>query len=117
MPRNPKKKNKAETEDSAGADDARQEIADKIQERKVAKAESKSSLKGGENQLLDLLEDAIAANHREIRDSQKLLDEAQERVIEGLSTLAELYSKASNRSALEKTSREIEDIEEEFAKG
>ena len=66
--------------------------------------------------MLDLLEDAIAANHLEIRDFRKLLDEAQERVIEDLSTLAELYSKASNCSALEKTSREIEDIEEEFAK-
>ena len=120
MPRNPKKKKKAcdraEIEDGAGADDARQEIADKIQERKVAKAKSKSSFTRRKNQLLDLLQDAIAANHREIRDSRKLLDEAQERVIEDLSSLVELYSKASDRSALEKTSREIEDIEEEFAK-
>ena len=120
MPRNPKKKKKArdraEIEDSAGADDACQEIADKIQERKVAKAKSKSSFTRRKNQLLDLLEDAIAANHREIRDSRKLLDEAQERVIEDLSSLVELYSKASDRSALAKTSREIEDIEEEFAK-
>ena len=120
MPRNQKKKKKArhraEIEDSARADDACQEIADKIQERKVAKAKSKSSSTRRKNQLLDLLEDAIAANHLEIQDSQKLLDEAQERVIEDLSPLAELYSKASDRSALEKTGREIEDIEEEFAK-
>ena len=115
MPRNPKKKKKArdraEIEDSAGADDARQEITAKIQERKVAKAKSKSSFTRRKNQLLDLLEDAIAAKHREIRDSRKLLDEAQERVIEDLSSLGELYSKASDRSALEKTSREIENIE------
>ena len=121
MPRNPKKKKKkardrAENEDSAGAEDARQEIADKIQEQKVAKAKSKLSFTRRKNQVLDLLEDAIAANHREIRDSQKLLDEAQKRVIEDLSSLAELYLKASDRSALEKTSREIKDIEEEFAK-
>ena len=44
------------------------------------------------------------------------MDEAQKRVIEDLSSLAELYLKASDRSALEKTSREIKDIEEEFAK-
>ena len=65
--------------------------------------------------MLDLLEDAIAANHREIRDSRKLLNEAQERLIEDLSSLAELYWKGSDRSALEKTSREIEDFEEVFA--
>ena len=66
--------------------------------------------------MLDLLEDAIATNYREIRDSRKLLDEAQERVIEDLSSLAELYLKASDRSALEKKSCEIKDIEGEFAK-
>ena len=118
MRTNQKKKkghDRAEIEDSAGADDARQEIADKIQEWKVTKAESKSSFIRRKNQLLDLLEDAIAANHGEIQDSRKLLDEAQERVIEDLSSLAELYLKASDCSALEKTSREIEDIEEEFA--
>ena len=74
MPRNPKKKKKkarirAENEDSAGAEDARQEITDKIQEQKVAKAKSKLSFTRRKNQLLDLLEDAIAASHREIRDS------------------------------------------------
>ena len=36
--------------------------------------------------------------------------------MEDLSSLAELYSIASDHSALEKTSREMEDIEEEFAK-
>ena len=120
MPRNPEKKKKArdraEIKDLAAADDARQEISDKIQKRKVARGKSKSSFTRRKNQLLDLLEDAIAANHREIRDSRKLLNEAQERVVVDLSSLAELYSKASVRSALEKTSREIEDIEEEFFK-
>ena len=66
--------------------------------------------------MLDLLEDAIAANHLEIQDFRKLLDEGQQRVIEDLSSLAELYSKANDGRALEKTSREIDDIEEEFAK-
>ena len=66
--------------------------------------------------MLDLLEDAVAAIHREIRDSRKLLGEAQEHVMEDLSSVAQLYLKASDRSALEKRSREMEDIEEEFAK-
>ena len=56
MPRNPKKKKKArdraEIEDGAGADDARQEIADKIQERKVAKAKSKSSFTRRKNSVV-----------------------------------------------------------------
>ena len=54
----------------------------KIQEPKVAKTKSKSSFTRRKNHFLDLLEDAIAANHREIRDSRKLLNEAQERVID-----------------------------------
>ena len=59
MPRNPTNKNKArdraEIKDSAGADDARQEISNKIQERKGAKAKSKSSSTRRRKQLLDLL--------------------------------------------------------------
>ena len=38
------------------------------------------------------------------------------RVIEDLTLLAELYSKVKDRSGVEKTSREIEGIEDEFAK-
>lgn len=89
MSRNPKKKKAldiTEAEDSSGDDDARQEIADKTQQRKVAKAKSKSSFIRRKNQLLDLLEDAIAANHREIGDFRKLLDERQQRVVEDLSS-------------------------------
>ena len=37
-------------------------------------------------------------------------------MIEDLTSLAELYLKAKHRSGLDKTSHEIEDIEEEFAK-
>ena len=48
------------------------------------------------------LEDAIAANNRETRNFLKLLNEAQE-ISEDLSALPELFSKARDRSALEKT--------------
>lgn len=47
--------------------------------------------------MLDLLEDAIAANNRETRNFLKLLDEAQE-ISEDLSALPELFSKARDRS-------------------
>ena len=66
--------------------------------------------------MLDLLEDGFAAGHREIRDSRAKPDEAQASVIEDLTLLAELYSKVKDRSGVEKTSREIEGIEHEFAK-
>ena len=71
-----------------------------------------------ENNLLEnnLLEDGFAAGRREIRDSRAKLDEAQATVIEDLTLLAELYSKVKDRSGVEKTSRKIEEIEEEFAK-
>ena len=53
---------------------------------------------------------SFSTGYREIRNFRKLLDEALERVIEGLTSPAELYSKAKDRSGLDKTSREIEDI-------
>ena len=59
---------------------------------------------------------SFSTGYREIRNFRKLLDEALERVIEGLTSPAELYSKAKDRSGLDKTSREIEDIEGEIAK-
>lgn len=65
--------------------------------------------------MLNLLEDAIPANLRlEIRNFRKLLYEAQGLVFADLSSLAELYSKGRSRSDMEKTSREIEGIEEAF---
>lgn len=45
---------------------------------------------------------------REIRASRKKLDEAQENVVEDLTWLAAFYSKARDRSGVEKTSREPE---------
>ena len=118
MPKIPKKKKKerSDVEESAGADTACVEIADKIQELKITKAKSKSLFTRRKNQLLDSLDDAFLTGYREIRNFRKLLDEALERVIEDLTSLAELYSKAKDRSGLDKTSREIEDIEGEFAK-
>ena len=60
MPKIPKKKKKerSDVEDSAGADTARVEIADKIQELKITKAKSKSLFRRQKNQLLDTLDDA-----------------------------------------------------------
>ena len=110
-----KKKERSDVEDSAGADKGRGEIADKIQELKITKAKSKSLFTRRKNQLLDSLDDAFSSGYREIRNFRKLLDEAFERVIKDLKSLAELYSKAKDRSGLDKTSREIEDIEGEFA--
>ena len=74
--------------------------------RKSQKLSRSRCLQGEKNHFLDLLEDAIAANNRETRNFLKLLDEAQE-ISEDLSALPELFSKARDRSALEKTSREI----------
>ena len=64
---------------------------------------------------MDLLEDGVASI-REIRASRKKLDEVQENVVEDLTWLAALYSKARDRSGVEKTSRKPEDIEAEFGK-
>ena len=99
MPKIPKKKKKkkkerSDVEDSAGADKDRGEIADKIQELKITRAKSKSLFTRRKNQLLDSLDDAFSSGYREIRNFRKLLDEALERVIEDLTSLAELYSKA-----------------------
>ena len=111
-----KKKERLDVEDSAGVDTAHVEIADKIQELKITKTKSKSLFTRRKNQLLDSSEDAFSTGYREIRNFRKFLDETLERVIEDLTSLAELYSKAKDRSCLDKTSREIEDIEGEFAK-
>ena len=56
------------------------------------------------------------ASNREIRASRKKLDEAQENVVEDLTSLAALYLEARDRHAVEKTSRELEEIEKEFSK-
>jgi len=47
---------------------------------------------------------------------RKKLDKAQDNVVEGLTLLAVLYSEARDRYALEKTSRELEETENEFCK-
>ena len=54
--------------------------------------------------------------NREIRASRKKLGEAQENVVEDLTSLATLYSEARDRHAVEKTSRELEEIEKELCK-
>ena len=56
------------------------------------------------------------ASNREIRALRKKLDEGQENVVEDLTSLAVLYSEARDRYTLEKTSRELEEIEKEFCK-
>ena len=56
------------------------------------------------------------ASNREIRASRKKLDEAQENVVEDLTSRAALYSEARDRHAVEKTSRELEESEKEFCK-
>ena len=99
-----------------GADKDRGEIADKIRELKITKAKSKSLFTKRKNQLLDSLDDAFLSGYREIRNFRKLLGEALKGVIEDLTSLAELYSKAKDRSGLDKTRHEIEDIKGEFAK-
>ena len=96
-------------------------LAKKLQTRSRSRKSQKLSknrcFQGGKlTELLDLLEDAIAANvRRQIRNFRMLfVYEAQGLVIADLSSLAELYSKARGRTDLEKTSCGIEDIEEAF---
>ena len=120
MPLNSKKKkNKKKRRDRAkGTDDGeeiRDEIADKIEEQKIQKAKSKSLFTRRKNQLADLLEDGLASN-REIRASRKKLDEAQENVVEDLTSLIVLYSEVRDRHAVENKSRELEEIDKEFCK-
>ena len=98
-----------------GTEDPRKELVDKIEEKKIKNAKSKSFFTRRKNQLVDLLKDGVASN-REIRASRKKLDEAQENVVEDLTWLAALYSEARDRSGVEKTSREPEDIKAEFGK-
>ena len=117
MPINSKKKKKR-CERAKGTDDGediRDEIADKIEEQKIKKAKSKSLFTRQKNHLADLLEDGVVRN-REIRASRKKLGEAQESVVEDLTSLAALYSEARHRHAVEKTSRKLEEIEKEFCK-
>ena len=87
----------------------------KIDEQKIKKANSKSLFTRRKNQLTDLLEDGMASI-LEIRASRKKLDEAQENVVEDLTSLIVLYSEVRDRHAVEKTSRELEEIEKEFCK-
>ena len=116
MPLNSKKKKRRDR--AKGTDDAednRDEIVDKIEEQKVKKAKSKSLFTRRENQLADLLEDGVSSN-REIRAARKKIDEAQEDVVEDLTSLIVLYSETRDRHAVEKTSRELDEIEKEFCK-
>ena len=116
MPLNSKKKKRRDR--AKGTDDGeeiRDETADKIEEQKIKKAKSKSLFTRRKNQLADLLEDGLASN-REIRASRKKLDEAQENVVEDLTSLIVLYSEVRDRHAVEKTSRELEEIEKDFCK-
>ena len=114
MPLNSKKKKRRDraktTDDGKGI---RDEIANKIEEQKIKKAKSKSLFTRRKHQLADLLEDGIASN-REIRAARKKLDEAQENVVEDLTSLPVLYSEARDRHAVEKTSCELDEIEKEF---
>ena len=57
----------------------------------------------------------MASNH-EIRASRKKLDKAQDNVVEDLTSWIVLYSEVRDRHAVEKTSRELEEIEKEFCK-
>ena len=116
MPLNSKKKKRRDR--AKGTDDAevnRDEILDKIEEQKIKKAKSKSLFTTRKNQLADLLEDGVSSN-REIRAARKKLDEAQEDVVEDLTSLIVLYSDTRDRHAVEKTSRELDEIEKEFCK-
>ena len=116
MPSNSKKKKRHDrAEGTDDREDTREETAHKIEEQKIKKAKLKSLFTRRKNQLADLLEDGVASNC-EIRASRKKLDEAQENVIEDLTSLAALYSEATDRSGVEKTRRELEEIEEEFFK-
>ena len=116
MPANSKKKQcRDQAKGSDDGEDTCKEIVDKIEEQKIKKAKSKSLFTRQKNQLEDLLEDGVVSN-REIRALRKKLDEAQENVIEDLTSLAELFSEAGDRSGVEKTRRELEEIEEEFFK-
>ena len=114
MPSNSKKKKRHDrAEGTDDREDTREETAHKIEEQKIKKAKLKSLFTRRKNQLADLLEDGVASNC-EIRASRKKLDEAQENVIEDLTSLAALYSEATDRSGVEKTRRKLEEIEEEF---
>ena len=116
MPLNSKKKKRCDQ--ARGTDDGEEicdEIADKIEEQKIKKAKSKSLFRRRKNELADLLEDGLASN-REIRASRKKLDEARENVAGDLASLIVFYSEVRDRHAVEKTSRELEEIEKEFCK-
>ena len=52
----------------------------------------------------------------EIRAARKELDEAQEDVVEDLTSLIVLYSETRDRHAVEKTRGELDEIEKEFCK-
>ena len=56
------------------------------------------------------------SSNREIRAARKKIDEAQEDVVEDLISLIVLYSETRDRHAVEKTSREHDEIEKEFCK-
>ncbi|PFX14866.1 hypothetical protein AWC38_SpisGene20943 [Stylophora pistillata] len=70
---------------------------------------------GEQIQLADLLKDGVSSN-REIRASRKELYEAQENVVEHLTSLIVLYSVTRDKYGFEKTSHELEEIEREFFK-
>ena len=109
MPLNSKKKKRCDrAKGTDNAEDNRDEIVDKIEEQKIKKAKSKSLFTRRKNQLADLLEDGVSSN-REIRAARKKLDE-------DLTSLIVLYSETRDRHAVEKTSRELDEIEKEFCK-
>ena len=100
VPLNSKKKKRRDrakgTDDS---EDNRDEIVDKIEEQKIKKAKSKSLFTRRKNQLADLLEAGVSSN-REIRAARKKIDEAQEDVVEDLTSLIVLYSETRDLHAV-----------------
>ena len=116
MPLNSKKKKRHDrAKGTDDGEDIRDEIADKIEEQKIKKANSKSLFTRRKNQLADLLEDGMSSNP-EIRARRKELDEAQGDVVEDLASLIVLYSETRDWRAVEKTRGELDEIEKEFCK-
>ncbi|CAB4042746.1 Nucleotide-binding oligomerization domain-containing 2, partial [Paramuricea clavata] len=94
--------------------DESDEAENRLQELKYQKARAKTAFTKARNQLLNLLDEEECPNRKQIREIRRKLNEKQEQAFAAIDALACEYSSRTDRSALRKTTEEIEKLEMEF---
>ena len=90
------------------------EAENRLQELKYQKARAKTAFTKARNQLLNLLDEEECPNRKQIREIRRKLSDKQEQAFAAIDALACEYSSRTDRSALRKTTEEIEKLEMEF---